>query len=1405
MIQLQVTLRTMVLFGGLLMASMLVLWTNNGHYPTTDLHAASLQSMTVNSASLQNITQIALGYAHTCALAQNGNVFCWGRNNSGELGNNSTTNSAIPVQVQGLNIAAEQITAGAAHTCALLSSGRVKCWGKNFDGQLGNGNAGDSVIPVDATVFPTTTVAIEAGDNQTCAVINSERPFCWGHYSTSLGSQEISGVSQITAGHYFACALFSSGGVKCWGFGEYGKLGNGSTQGSSMPVDVTGLTSNVRMITAGTDHACAALTDRSVKCWGRNNYGQLGDGLATDQYMPVEVANLRSTVSSIRTGRSHTCALLDDGGVQCWGENAAGQLGNGMIMRSNTPVDVSGLNTGVIAIDVGGDHACALLNNETVKCWGDNRSGQIGPGQDYYTTPITISMPLEISDQWLPVSTLNAPTGRSGHSALWTGSEMLIWGGETAEGGFATTNTGGRYNPATDTWQPISTVNAPSKRRFHTAIWTGTEMIVWGGEAGNSGPVFNNGGRYNPATDSWQPLSTLNVPTGRLLHTAVWTGNEMLIWGGDLVSPDVINTNTGSKYDPVTDKWTPISTAGAPSARNQHDAIWTGNEMIIWGGIDNCCATNSNTPSGGRYDPKSDKWRSMAASDPSLGFYGNLTLWTGNEMLVWGGHTKFNAQSFIGQRYNPVTDSWIAMSNENAPSPRRVDSNVWTGSEMLVWGGYDDTKWLNTGARYNPTIDIWATIPITNAPSPRSIAPVWTGNEMIVWGGFFNDGTSYFYNDGGRYTPPLEQSTPTPTPTLTATLTPDVPKPDLIVNNMNIQLATGGSCNFTTTQLGIHVTVQNIGNANAGAFVVEVNGIRQTVNGGLAQGAIVTLWFAGYSGNNNSAIVDITGLVAESNESNNTLDQFLPLPTLPPTCTPTPTSTYTQTPTKIQTPTPTATATHTSTPTSTSTPSGQGDIYENDDTCASARSITTDSSTQSHNFHKPGEVDWMYFNATANKQYRVDVTIPDSSTADVDLAVYNSCESVPAEQWTASFTPGVRLEFTATVTGPIYLRLSNYDATVAGSNVKYDVSLRQLSHDNASRALIIVAGRLRGADRLQSNIHNITQRIYTLFQRNNYNDDNIYYLAPDSRLAGYDAAASKDNLKAAITQWAKSKLQANGVLTLYMIDHGSPELFYLDEVSGQRLTPTELNDWLVQLENAVPGLKVNLIIEACESGSFIDLPQSVSKKGRIIITSTNAQYDAKASKDGAYFSDHFLTWLHQGYNLSASFLEASTVAKRIFTLQTAWIDANGNGIANEFEDAALAAQRSFAYEGTLGGDDWPPYIFAANQNGSIDNASGEIRVDVRDNVKVRTVWAVIYPPDYTPPDTQQELQAESLPTILLATTNNGDIYSGIYPGFTQNGIYRIVVHAEDNDGLVAHPVEIEVNVGNKVYLPLVIR
>jgi len=237
----------------------------------------------------------------------------------------------------------------------------------------------------------------------------------------------------------------------------------------------------------------------------------------------------------------------------------------------------------------------------------------------------------------------NVPTARYDHTAVWTGTEMIVWGG------YPTTNTGGGYAPGSDTWTATSTgTNVPTGRDSHTAVWTGTEMIVWGGY-----PTTNTGGRYAPASNAWTATSTgTNVPTGRYDHTAVWTGTEMIVWGGNPT------TNTGGRYVPGSDAWTATSTgANVPAARYDHTAVWSGSEMIVWGG-------NPTTNTGGRYAPGSDTWTATSTgANVPVPRYLHTAVWTSTQMIVWGGRDATNG-FFTGGLYCPcVMSNWYLDSD----------------------------------------------------------------------------------------------------------------------------------------------------------------------------------------------------------------------------------------------------------------------------------------------------------------------------------------------------------------------------------------------------------------------------------------------------------------------------------------------------------------------------------------------------------------------------------------------------------------------------------------------------------------------------------------------------------------------------------------------------------------------
>jgi alpha-tubulin suppressor-like RCC1 family protein len=247
------------------------------------------------------IVSVAAGRYATCAVTSAGGVKCWGKNLYGQLGNNSTSESHVPVDVTGLSSGVLSVSVGDDHACAVTSAGAVKCWGKNLYGQLGNNSTTESHVPVAVMGLATGAVAVSASEQHTCAVTSAGAVKCWGkNLYGQLGDSTTterdvpvdvvglaSGVVAVAAGADHTCALTSAGAIKCWGSNGDGRLGNNSTSESHVPVDVAGVASGGAVVTAGSSHTCAAVGLFIVECWGDNLYGQLGNNSTTDSHVPI--------------------------------------------------------------------------------------------------------------------------------------------------------------------------------------------------------------------------------------------------------------------------------------------------------------------------------------------------------------------------------------------------------------------------------------------------------------------------------------------------------------------------------------------------------------------------------------------------------------------------------------------------------------------------------------------------------------------------------------------------------------------------------------------------------------------------------------------------------------------------------------------------------------------------------------------------------------------------------------------------------------------------------------------------------------------------------------------------------------------------------------------------------------
>jgi alpha-tubulin suppressor-like RCC1 family protein len=342
-----------------------------------------------------SIVLVASGGAHSCALTSTGGVRCWGNNGSGQLGDGTTAERATAAQVIGLESGVKALTAGEHHTCALRDTGAVVCWGRNAYGQLGDGTNFSSLVPVPVAGLGTSVQAISAGASFTCALLVDGAATCWGSNTFGeLGDGSTqsrntpkpvrkleAGASSISAGYGHVCVVSLKGAVLCWGGNPHGELGDGKSTSRPVPVAVVGLKSAAQTVSAGRGHTCAVLIDGSAACWGDNSDGQLGDGTRFMHVRAVPVSTLATAVASISAGTGFTCAIRTEGAAMCWGGNATNQLGDPSITGVVMPAQVPGIDSGAKIISAGEGHACAVMADQSVTCWGDNVHGQSGQEQ----------------------------------------------------------------------------------------------------------------------------------------------------------------------------------------------------------------------------------------------------------------------------------------------------------------------------------------------------------------------------------------------------------------------------------------------------------------------------------------------------------------------------------------------------------------------------------------------------------------------------------------------------------------------------------------------------------------------------------------------------------------------------------------------------------------------------------------------------------------------------------------------------------------------------------------------------------------------------------------------------------------------------------------------------------------
>ena len=347
------------------------------------------------------------------------------------------------------------IAGGYLHSCALqVSTGKVKCSGLNEYGQLGDGTTTSQTLATQVSGMSSGITAITSGSSRGCAVTSSGGVKCWGQniyggvgngntldqFSPISVSGLTSGVVAVNGGTaYHTCALLSNGSIKCWGFNGYGQLGDGTTTDRYTPVTVSNAPTGVVAIGAGSSHTCTLNSSGGVQCWGGNYSGQLGDGTTVQSTSPVQVSGLSSGVKQLAVGADHTCVLTTGNGVKCWGYNSHGELGDSSNTNRTAPVDVTGLTSGVASIGSGSFHTCAVLESGAVKCWGYNGSGRLGDG-----TTTTRNTPVSVSGL---TSGIASVTGGDAHSCAVTSTNSVKCWGDNSQGALGDGTTTNRSTP----------------------------------------------------------------------------------------------------------------------------------------------------------------------------------------------------------------------------------------------------------------------------------------------------------------------------------------------------------------------------------------------------------------------------------------------------------------------------------------------------------------------------------------------------------------------------------------------------------------------------------------------------------------------------------------------------------------------------------------------------------------------------------------------------------------------------------------------------------------------------------------------------------------------------------------------------------------------------------------------
>ena len=501
----------------------------------TELSASPVAVVTANGEPLDSALIVEAGWNHSCAGLADGSVYCWGLNTTGQIGSNGGQGSTVAVLVD-VPVPVTSLTAGEAHTCALGTDGDVYCWGWNAFGQLATGDNESLAVPW--PVGLTTAASLGGGAWHVCATVIDGSARCWGRNEfgqLGTGDQTNSNVVQLVtglqnavnigAGSGHTCAILSDGSVRCWGANLGGELGNGTTADSAVPVLVTAISGEARLthISRSYEHGCVRVSDGGVRCWGRNDSGQIGNGEVAVEAADPHVLDLSATLD-VATGGVQSCALMGNHTVRCWGGNTQGSVGNGSAGPPETaPVNVTGLGSDTVALALGGAHGCALDVAGQVYCWGANDAGQVGNGN--FTLSVASATLVDDLEDVVAIAAGGAHT-----CALQGTGFVFCWGADDADQ-LGTAGSGDSASPALVPGL-VNVRDIAAGDRHTCALLANGQVWCWG--ANDDGQLGDGSLQGSAAPQQVIGLSSVAQLSAGVTHTCVVRVNgDVRCWGSN--------------------------------------------------------------------------------------------------------------------------------------------------------------------------------------------------------------------------------------------------------------------------------------------------------------------------------------------------------------------------------------------------------------------------------------------------------------------------------------------------------------------------------------------------------------------------------------------------------------------------------------------------------------------------------------------------------------------------------------------------------------------------------------------------------------------------------------------------------------------------------------------------------